>query len=66
MINEKEFKSEKIKEWVACYDLNEAQAELVYNKAYNDLHAYWSDMENCCDEYAEFAQSILKLQNINH
>ncbi len=62
MANEKEFKAQKIEEWVKYYGLNKAQAELVYNKAYADLHSYWSDMENCCDEYAEFAQNILKLQ----
>lgn len=63
MINEKEFKSNKIKEWVKYYDLNEAQAEFIYNKAYADLHSCWSDMVDCIDEYAEFAQSILRLQN---
>lgn len=63
MINEKEFKTNKVKEWVKYYGLNEDQAELVYNKAYQELHSHWCDMVNCCDEYAEFAQTILKLQN---
>lgn len=63
MINEKEFKANKIKEWVAYYGLNEAQSELAFDKPYQDLHSSWCDMVNFCDEYAEFAQDILKLQN---
>lgn len=62
-IDEKAFKAQKVNEWMSYWNLNEAQAELVYDKAYQDHHSSWCDMVNCCDEYADFAEEILKLAN---
>lgn len=53
------FHDEKIKYWMEEYKFTKEQAELVYGEAYERYHAYWSDMVNCCDEVADFAEKIL-------
>lgn len=62
-IDEEAFYNQKIKEWTTKYGLNEKQADLVYLKAHQELHSHWCDMVNYSDEYAEFAQEILRLSN---
>ena len=54
------FHDEKIKYWVESYGFTEKQAELVYSEAYERYHSIWSDMVNCCDSVADFAEEILK------
>lgn len=56
----KDFKNDLIAALENDYGFNPVQAKIVYDKAYDEGHAYgYEEIVNCVEDYADFASKFL-------